>query len=105
MSDDLDRALQHARNVGLTDREIAAAVVRAAEELVALQRSVGVTLTHPDLPGQPYTVPPELVDGYADSGWRPAEPLELLADVEPPALVDVELPEQEVAVVAPEETE
>jgi len=101
MSDDLDRALQHARNVGLTDRDVAAAVVRAAEELVAQQRTVGVTLTHPDLPGQPYTVPPELVEGYAGSGWVVAQPeLE-----QPPALVDVELPEQEVADVAPEETE
>ena len=94
MSDDLDRALQHARNVGLTDRDIAAAVVRAAEELVAQQRTVGVTLTHPDLPGQPYTVPPELVEGYVGSGWQVAQPeLEPEAE-EPPALVDVELPEE-----------
>ena len=93
MDADLERALQHARNVGLDDRDIAAAVRGAAEAVRAQQAAEGVTLTHPDLPGQPYTVPPELVEGYAGSGWVPAQP-----ELEPaPALVDVELPEQEPA--------
>src|SRR5215510_892490 len=94
---DLDKALDHARRVGLTDREIATAVSHAAEDVVAQTRAVGVTLTHPDLPGQPYVVPPELVEGYAGSGWQPAQP-ELEQEPGPPlALVDVELPEQEPA--------
>jgi hypothetical protein len=93
---DLDKALYHARGVGMDDRDIAAAVTRAAEDLVAQQRVAGVTLTHPDLPGQPYVVPPELVEGYANSGWQPAQPdLEPeTEEAEPPPLVDVELPEQ-----------
>ena len=102
MSDDLDRALQHARNVGLDDRHIAGAVVAAANAEQERQRAEGVVvLVHPDLPGQPYTVPPESVEGYASSGWQVAQP-----ELEPPpALVDVELlPEQEPAEDESEET-
>jgi len=93
---DLEQALDHARRVGLTDQEMAAAVGQAAADLQARQRAVGVTLTHPDLPGQPITVPEDVVAGHEDSGWVRYVDGDTQPELEPPpALVDVELPEPE----------
>jgi hypothetical protein len=89
----LDQALGYARDVGVSDRELASLIRLEADRVRFTQDTGNVTLSHPELPD--ISVHPDTVDAYAAGGWVRKQP-----ELEPEAaspLVDVELPEEEPA--------
>jgi len=69
----LDEALDYARAVGLTDRQIAAVVQAEADRVRFEQDNGDVTLTHPELDGQ-IRVAPDAVPQHELAGWVRAQP-------------------------------
>jgi hypothetical protein len=78
---DLEKALQHARNVGLTDRDIAVVVRVEADRVRFAQESENVTLVHPELPE--ISVHPDTVDSYEPGGWTVKQPEPEVAEETP----------------------
>lgn len=66
--DELQKALTYARDVGVSDRQIAS-VVKAHTDEVRFRQVEGVTLTHPELDGREITVPESSVEQLALAGW------------------------------------
>jgi hypothetical protein len=71
----LDEALDYARAVGLTDRQIAVVVQAEADRVRFLQDNGDVTLTHPDT-GAEIRVAPSAVDQHELAGWVRVQPPE-----------------------------
>ena len=68
--DELQKALEHARACGLSDRDIAV-VVRGEADRVRFQRDTeNVTLVHPEVAGE-ISVHPDAVEQHEMSGWQP----------------------------------
>ena len=67
---ELDKALQYARDQGVSDRQLAT-LVKVHTDEVRFRQTDGVTLTHPDLDDREITVPESSVEQYQKSGWVP----------------------------------
>lgn len=66
---DLDKALEHARAVGLSDAQIAVTVKAAADELRFRQLGGNVLMVNPALEGQEISVHPDTVEQHEAAGW------------------------------------
>lgn len=73
---ELEQALAYARDVGLTDRHIAAAVKAAADQARFDNQPGTVRLYYPDPSVQDITVPADAVEGHLASGWQLEPPVE-----------------------------
>jgi hypothetical protein len=64
----LRQALDYAAHYGLSEAEIAG-LVKAAADQRRFVPTEGVTLTHPELPGQPIIAHPDAVEEYRRGRW------------------------------------
>lgn len=76
----LDQALEYARQVGLSDAQIAVSVRSLADDVRFRQLGGNVLMRNPALEGQEITVHPDTVEQYEAGGWKRVD---LLADPEP----------------------
>lgn len=71
MDKTLQDALDVARHIGLTDRDIALAVTTATEARRAeADGPEMVTMDHPNVPDRPIRVLPDAVEHHQRSGWQ-----------------------------------